>query len=96
MHFVADEDAMILQLGAVCTGSVRVKETLQKEGEVEVSGRMHYQFYTILSCKVQVMLQQTTHKKKAKRSIHVDVDKDSEEEDSDAEQVENTNMNNGS
>ncbi len=30
LHFAPEEDAMVVQLGVVCTGTVRVKETLNK------------------------------------------------------------------
>ena len=73
--------AQIIPLDAVCTGSVVTKMDLQKESEVETrDGTTHFQFSTILSCKVLVMAQRTKEKKKAKRTIHVDVDGISEEE----------------
>ncbi len=53
LHFVAEEDAMIVQLGVVCMGNVRVKETLQKVDEVVHNGHRNYQFNTTYSCKVQ-------------------------------------------
>jgi hypothetical protein len=76
---------MIIQLGVVFTGTVRVKETLQKVDEVIHSNHMHFQFNTIYSSKVQVMVQRTTQKKKVKRAVHVDDDEASEEEDTDGE-----------
>jgi hypothetical protein len=66
VHFTPEEDAMLIQLGAVCTGSVRVKEVLKKVDEVIYSGHTHFQFNTIYSCKVRVMLVRTTVKKKAR------------------------------
>jgi hypothetical protein len=78
--------AQIIPLEAVCTGSVVVKVDLQKESEVNVNGTMHFQFSTILSCKVLVMEQRTREKKKAKRTIHIDIDGISEEEASEDEE----------
>jgi hypothetical protein len=82
LHFAAEEDAMIVQLGVECTGNVMVKETLQKVDEVVYNGSAHYQFNTIYSCKVQTMKLRTMEKKKARQSVHVDIDKHSEEENS--------------
>ena len=59
---------------------------LQKESEVDVNGTRHFQFSTILSCKVLVMEQRTREKKKAKRTIHIDIDGISEEEASEDEE----------
>jgi hypothetical protein len=42
LHFAAEEDAMIVQLGVECTGNVRVKETLQKVDKVVYNGNTHY------------------------------------------------------
>ena len=82
--------AQIIPLEAVCTGSVVVKVDLQKESEVETrDGTMHFQFSTILSCKVLVMAQRTREKKKAKRTIHVDIDGISEEDASSDEEEQN-------
>jgi hypothetical protein len=63
LHFVAEEDAMIVQLGVVSTGNVRVKETLLKVDKVIHGGCIHFQFNTIYSCNVQLMLQWTMPKK---------------------------------
>jgi hypothetical protein len=87
---------MTVKLGVVCTGDVRVKETLQKVEEVVCNGHTHYQFHTIYSCKVRAMKRWTMQKKKAMQSVHVDLDKRSKEKGSDggendkemAEQVE--------
>ena len=85
--------AQIIPLDAVCTGSVVVKVDLQKEGEVETKdGTVHFQFSSILSCKVLVMAQRTKEKKKAKRTIHVDIDEISEEEASEDEEVQDLNL----
>jgi hypothetical protein len=62
VHFAPKEDAMVIQLGVVCTGNVRVKEFLKKVDKVIYSGHTHFQFNTIYSCKVRVMLVQTTVK----------------------------------
>ena len=59
LHFAPEEEAMRVPLGIVCTGNVRVKESFQKVDEVVVGGHTHYQFNTIYSCKVQVMVQRT-------------------------------------
>jgi hypothetical protein len=83
LHFAPKEEAMRVPLGIVCTGNVRVKETLQKVDEVVVGGHTHYQFNTIYSCKVRAMVQQTSQKKKVYRSIHVALDELEEGEDSD-------------
>ncbi len=80
VHFAPKEDAMVIQLGVVCTGTVRVKEFLKKVDEVIHSGHTHFQFNTIYSCKVRVMLQRTTAKKKARRAINADNIDDVEEE----------------
>jgi hypothetical protein len=69
VHFAPKEDAMVIQLGVVCTVNVRVKEFLKKVDEVIYNGHMHFQFNTIYSCKVGVMLVRTTTKKKARRAI---------------------------
>jgi hypothetical protein len=82
LHFAAEEDAMIVQLGVECTSNVRVKETLQKVDKVVYNGSANYQFNTIYSCKVQTMKLQTTEKKKARQFVHVDIDKCSEKENS--------------
>jgi hypothetical protein len=46
---------------------------------------MHFQFNTIYSCNVQMMVQRTLQKKKTNQAVHVDVDKASKEEDTDGE-----------
>ncbi len=66
VHFAHKEDAMVIQLGVVCTGTVSVKESWKKVDEVIHSGHTHFQFNTIYSCKVRVMLQWATTKKKAR------------------------------
>ena len=48
-------------------------------------GHTHFQFNTLYSCKVQVMVQMTIAKKKAGRSVSVDVEEINEVEDSDGE-----------
>ncbi len=47
-----------------------MKEILKKVDEVIYSGHTHFQFNTIYSCKVRVMLQWTTTKKKARQAIN--------------------------
>ncbi len=66
VHFTPKEDAMVIQLGVVCTGNVRMKEFLKKVDEVIYSGHTHFQLNTIYSCKFRVMLVRTTAKKKAR------------------------------
>ncbi len=56
VHFAPEEVVMMIQLGIVCTGAVRVKEFLKKVDKVIHSGRTHIQFNAIYSCKVRVML----------------------------------------
>ncbi len=93
VHFAPEEDAMVIQLGVVCTSTVRVKEFLKKVDEVIHSGHTHFQFKTIYSCKVRVMLQWTTAKKKARRAINADdVDDAKEEVNSDGEDNDNEEM----
>ncbi len=93
VHFAPEEDAMVIQLGVVCTGNVRVKEFLKKVDNVIYSGHMHFQFNTIYSCKIRVMLVQTTAKKKARRAIDAnDVDDVEEEGNSDGEDDDNEEM----
>jgi hypothetical protein len=83
LHFAAAEDAMIVQLGVVCTGNVRVTEDLKKIGEVVYSGHTHFQFNTIYTCRVKTMKERTTQKRRVRRVVH-DSDEDlSEEENSD-------------
>ena len=97
VHFAPEEDAMVIQLGVVCTGNVRVKEFLKKVDEVIYNGHTHFQFNTIYSCKVRVMLVQTTVKKKARRAINADNVNDVKEEvnsngeDNDDEEMVNNN-----
>ena len=76
---------MIVQLGAECTGNVRVKETLQKVDEVRYDGHTHYQFNALYSCKVQMMKLWTLEKKKVRQSVYVDMEDREVEEDSDGE-----------
>ena len=84
--------AQIIPLETVCTGSVVVKVDLQKESEVNVNGTMHFQFSTILSCKVLVMAQRTKEKKRAKRTVHVDIDRISDESASEDEEGQDLNL----
>ncbi len=58
---------MVIQLGVVCTGNVRVKEFLKRVDEVIYNRNTHFQFNTIYSCKVRVILVQTNMKKKKVR-----------------------------
>ncbi len=93
VHFAPKEDAMVIQLGVVCTGNVCVKEFLKKVDEVIYGGHMHFQFNTIYSCKVRVMLVQTTMKKKARQAIDTnDVNDVKEEVNSDGEDDDNEEM----
>ncbi len=93
VHFAPKEDAMVIRLGDVCTGTVRVKEFLKKVDEVIHSEHMHFQFNTIYSCKVRVMLQRTTAKKKARHAINAkDIDDVKEEVNSDGEDNDNGEM----
>ena len=71
---------MVIHLGVVCTGNVRVKEFLKKVDKVIYNGHTHFQFNTIYNCKVRVMLQWTTMKKKARRAINADDVNDVKEE----------------
>jgi hypothetical protein len=80
VHFAPKEDAMVIQLGVVCTGNVCLKEFLKKVDEVIYNGHTHFQFNTIYSCKVRVMMVQTTAKKKARRAIDTNNVNDVEEE----------------
>jgi hypothetical protein len=80
VHFAPKEDAMVIQLGVVCTSTVRMKEFLKKVDKVIHSGHTQFQFNTIYSCKVTVMLQRTTAKKKARRASNTDDVDDVEEE----------------
>jgi hypothetical protein len=70
LHFTAEEDAMIVQLGVVYTGKnvrVRVTEDLKKMGKVVYSGHTHYQFNAIFTCRVKTMKMRTMQKKKVRR-----------------------------
>ncbi len=71
---------MVIQLGVVCTGNVRVKEFLKKVDKVIYNGHTHFQFNTIYSSKVRVMLVQTTAKKKARQAIDANNVNDVKEE----------------
>ncbi len=93
VHFAPKEDAMVIQLDVVCTGNVCVKEFLKKVDEVIYNGHTHFQFNTIYSCKVRVMLVQTTAKKKARQAIDAnDVDDVEEEGNSDGEDDDDEEM----
>ena len=72
LHFAAAEDAMIVQLGVVCTGTVRVTEDLKKMGEVVYSGNTHFQFNMIITFSLKTMKVRTMQNKKVRRSVHVD------------------------
>ena len=85
VQFVPEANAMVIQLGAVCNGTVRVKEFLKKADEVIHGGNRHYQFNTVYSCKVRKMVQRTIEKKKAFRSVSVNDDDIAEGIDSDGE-----------
>ncbi len=80
VHFAPEEDAMVFQLGIVCTSTVRVKEFLKKVDKVIHSRHTHFKFNTIYSCKVRVMLQWTTVKKKVRQAINADDVNDVKEE----------------
>jgi hypothetical protein len=43
VRFAPEENAMVIQLGVVCTSIVRVKEFLKKVDEVIYSGHTHFQ-----------------------------------------------------
>ncbi len=89
VHFALKEDAMVIQLGVVCTGNVGMKEFLKKADEVIYGGHTHFQFNTIYSCKVRVMLVWTPAKKKARQAIDGnDVNEVKEEVNSDGEDDE--------
>jgi hypothetical protein len=93
VHFAPKEDVMVIQLGVVCTGNVRVKEFLKKVDEVIYGGHTHFQFNTIYSCKVRVMLVWTTVKKKARQAIDAnDVNDVKEEVNSNGEDDDNEEM----
>ncbi len=92
MHFAPEADEMVIQLGVVCTGTVQVKEFLKKIDEVIHGGHTHFQFNTVYSCKVQVMLQRTIAKKKAWQSVSVDVEEINQGEDSEGEDDDDEEM----
>jgi hypothetical protein len=93
VHFTPKEDVMVIQLGVVCTGNVRVKEFLKKVDEVIYSEHTHFQFNTIYSCKVRVIMVRTTAKKKARRAIDANNVNDVKEEgNSDGEDDDNEEM----
>ena len=71
---------MVIQLGVVCTSNVCVKEFLKKVDKVIYSGHTHFQFNTIYSCKVRVMLVRTTTKKKVRQAIDANDVNDVKEE----------------
>ena len=85
VHVAPEADAMVIQLGAVCTGTVRVKEFLKKADEVIHGGNRHFQFNTVYSCKVRKMVQRTIEKKKAFHSVSVNDDDIAEGTDSDGQ-----------
>ncbi len=93
VHFTLEEDAMVIQLGIFCTSNVHVKEFLKKVDEVIYGGHTHFQFITIYSCKVRVMLVRTTAKKKARQAIDTNkVDDVEEEVNSNGEDDDNEEM----
>jgi hypothetical protein len=93
VHFAPKEDVMVIQLGVVCSGTVCLKEFLKKVDEVIHLGHTHFQFNTICSCKVRMMLQRTTAKKKARQAINADnIDDVKEEVNSDGEDNDNDEM----
>ncbi len=70
-----------------------MKEFLKKVDGVIHSGHTHFQFNTIYSCKVRVMLQWTITKKKARRAINPDdVNYVKEEVNSDGEDNDDEEM----
>ena len=92
VHFAPEVDVMVIQLGVVCTGTVQVKEFLKKIDEVIHSGHTHFQFNTVYSCKVRVVLQRTIAKKKAWQSVSVDVEEINQGEDSEGEDYNDEEM----
>ncbi len=62
LHFAPEEDAMAVQLGVVCTGTVSLKERLNKVDEIQHAGQMHYQYNTIFSCRMKVMKERTVQR----------------------------------
>ena len=86
LHFAPEEDAMVVQLGVVCTGTVRVKETLNKVDEIVHAGKTHNQYNTIFSCRVKVMKERTVQKRQARRAVlDDDIGAISEEDDTDGD-----------
>jgi hypothetical protein len=72
---------------------MRVKEFLKKVDKIIYNGHTHFQFNTIYSCKVRVMLVQTTAKKKARQAIDANnVDDVKEEGNSNGEDDEDEEM----
>ncbi len=93
VHFAPEEDAMVIQLGIVCTGNVRMKEFLKKVDKVIYGGHTHFQFNTIYICKVRVMLARTTMKKKVRQDIDANnIDDVKEEVNSDGEDDDDEEM----
>ena len=52
VHFTPKADAMVIQLGVVCTGTVWVKEFLKKLDKVIHNSHTHFQLNSLYSCKV--------------------------------------------
>ena len=92
LHFAAEEDAMIVQLGVVCMGNVRVTEDLKKMGEVVYGGQVHFQFNMIYTCRVKTMKVWTMQKLKVRQSVRVDAEDLSEEENSDGDDDDDEEM----
>ena len=76
---------MIVQLGVVCTGNVRVTEDLKKMGEVVYSGNTHFQFNMIITFSLKTMKVRTMQNKKVRRSVHVDAQDLNDKENSDGD-----------
>jgi hypothetical protein len=93
LHFAPEEDAMTVQLGVVCTGTVRVKETLNKVDEIVHAGQTHNQYNTIFSCRVKVMKERTVQKRQARRAVlDDDIGAISEEDDTDGDDDDDEEM----
>jgi len=93
LHFAPEEDAMMVQLGVVCTGTVRVKETLNKVDEIEHAGKTHNQYNSIFSCRVKVMKERTVQKKQVRRAVlDDDIGAISEEDDTDDDDDDDEEM----
>ncbi len=93
VHFTPNLDAMVIQLGVVGTSNVRMREFLKKFDKVIYCGHAHFQFNTIYSCKVRVMLVRTTAKNKARQAIDAgNVDDVEEEVNFDGEDDNNEEM----